>query len=192
MSTNPNEPQHGGYGIPNQPQNQPPQSQPQNGGYGIPNQSQNPQNGGYGFSNQPPAPGTPPQGAYGSPYQAPQNPTGPGQQDPNAHFPAPVKPLNVETSYAWMYFFGVVGAHKFYMRQTMQGVAYAGAFLAIVILGVFPLIGDLLFFVGMVALYVSIYGDIRTMREQVERSNAGETFPIPSQLNFVKKAFGKQ
>lgn len=177
MSTNPNEPQHGGYGIPNQPQNQPPQSQPQNGGYGIPNQSSAPQNGGYGFPNQP--------------YQAPNTPPAPGQNT-NAAFPAPVKPLNVETSYAWMYFFGVVGAHKFYMRQTMQGVAYAGLFLAITILSVFPFIGGLISFVGIVALYLCIYGDIRTMREQVERSNAGETFPVQSQLSFVKKAFGKQ
>lgn len=175
MSTNPNDPQHGGYGIPNPSQNQPQNTA--NGGYSAPNQ-------------QPSAPQNPPYGSYGAPQTPP--PSGPGQnQYQNNAFPAPVKPLVTETSYAWLYFLGVFGAHKFYMRQQMQGLAYAGFFLAIVVLNILPLIGGLIFFVGIIALYVSIYSDIRTMREQIDRSNAGETFSIPQQMEFVKKAFGK-
>lgn len=180
MSTTPNDPQHGGYGIPNQPSNQPqnPAPQPGNGGYGVP--------------NQPPAPGNQPYGSYGTPHAPQTPPTAPNQgPSQNGAFPAPVKPLVVETSYAWLYFFGTVGAHKFYMRQSMQGIAYAGVFLAVLILNVIPIIGGLISFVGFIALYLSLYADIRTMREQVERSNAGQTFAIPQQLEFVKKAFNK-
>lgn len=162
--------------------------------------------GAYGAPQQPPVapqqaqnPSPAPQGQ--SPYSAPPQPQGQPQnqapynnpyQQNGGYFPAAQKPLVVETAYAFLYFLGIFGGHKFYLRQTMQGVAYLGTWLAVVILGNLPVIGSLIFLAGIVALGVSIYADIRTMKEQVERSTAGETFAVlPTQMAFIKKAFNR-
>lgn len=156
--------------------------------------------GGYGSPQQPSTPpqspySVPPQQAQGqAPYGAPQGQTPPPFQSPyqnnqpSGHFPAAQKPLVLETAYAFLTFLWMFGGHKFYMRQTMQGVAYVGAWVAIGILG--SIVG-LFGFLGWVALAVCAYGDVRTLKEQVDRSNNGEVFPIQSQIDFVKKAFNR-
>lgn len=153
--------------------------------------------GAYGAPQQPPVP---PQNS--SPYATPQTPQ--GQPQANApytnpyqtlqgsqggHFPAAQKPLVVETAYAFLCFLWIFGAHKFYLRQTMQGVAYLGAWVATLIIS--AVLGNFLGFLGWLAIAASAYADIRTMKEQVERSNRGEVFPVPSQLEFIKKAFNR-
>lgn len=162
--------------------------------------------GGYGTPQQPPttpqspytAPPTQPQGQ--SPYSAPQGQTPPPQfQNPyqapqqapqqGGHFPAPQKPLILETAYIVAAFSWMVGGHKFYLRQNMQGVAYAGAFLAMVIIA--NAISGFLGLLALGAIAVSAYADLRTLKEQVDRSNTGEVFPVPSQKYFIKKAFNR-
>ena len=159
--------------------------------------------GGYGSPQQPSTPpqspySVPPQQAQGqAPYGAPQGQTPPqfqnpyqnNQPQPGGHFPAAQKPLVLETAYAFLCFLWIFGAHKFYLRQTMQGVAYLGAWVAMLIIS--GVLGSFIGFLGYLAIAVSVYGDIRTLKEQVDRSNNGEVFPVASQLNFVKKAFNR-
>lgn len=169
-----------------------------------PNNNQSPY-GGYG-SPQPQQPVNPPQSPYSAPQQQPQdqsaygapqgqtpppfqNPYQNNQPQPGGHFPATPKPLVLETAYAFLYFLGIFGGHKFYLRQPMQGVAYLGAWVASILLA--GLLGNFVGFVAFVAIAVSIYGDIRTMKEQVDRSNNNEVFPVQSQVSFVKKAFNR-
>lgn len=161
--------------------------------------------GAYGGGATPPVqPPVTPQSPYGvphqqaqaqSPYTAPQTPPAPFQnpyqnnQQHSGHFPATPKPLVLETAYAFACFLWIVGAHKFYLRQTMQGVAYVGAWVAMIVLS--AILGNFVGLLATVAIAVSAYGDIRTMKEQVERSNNGEVFPVSSQVYFIKKAFNK-
>lgn len=166
-NNNPGQSPYGGYGVPQQPAATPqsPYTAPT-----TPPQAQSPYSAPQGQ--------TPPQ--FQNPYQAPQ---------PGGHFPAAKKPLVLETAYAFATFLWIVGAHKFYMRQTMQGVAYAGAWVAMLILS--SVLGHFAGFLVTVAIGISAYADIRTMKEQVERSNNGEVFPVASQQYFIKKAFNK-
>ena len=175
MTENPNTPQspYGGYGSaqPQQPVN-PPQSP-----YSVPQQQPQAQ-APYGA----PQAQTPPPVA--NPYQNPYK-----NQQQAGGFPAVQKPLVLETAYAYLCFLGFIGGHKFYLRQTMQGVAYLGAWILIAVLS--GVVGSFIGFLGWLAIAVAVYADIRTMKEQVDRSNNGEVFPVPAQVDFIKKAFNK-
>lgn len=134
---------------------------PQNGAqgtYGIPQQNQPPQN----FNSQP-------QNHWNQPQQ--------GQ----GYAVAP-KPIDMTVSYAWLFFLGVFGAHKFYMGNNKAGFIYlattiASSFLTIIGIGFFLYVGILFM----------IYADIRTMPEQVDEANAGRQ--NPSLFVWIQKAF---
>lgn len=124
----------------------------------------------------------PPQGSnYQVPPQAYPNPGyAPGPQ--GVYQPTPQKPRELSIAYAFLYFLGIFGGHKFYLGQTAQGWMYLGAFLAA---GILSVVG--IGFLITLFMMVMIYADIRTMDEQLQRSEHGEKFT--NVFEFLKKAF---
>lgn len=124
-------------------------------------------------------------GAPSQPYAAPQSGAQQGYATPQ--YPSPgytyaPRPKDMTVAYAWVYFLGLFGAHKFYMGQGMQGGIYLGITLASFVLS-FLGIGFLI----TVFMLFMMYADIRTMPEQIARSNNGEQFS--NLFEFLKKAF---
>lgn len=133
------------------------------GAYSIPPQNQPPQN----FNGQPQ-------------NQWNQNPQGHGYQG-QGYTVAP-KPIDMTVSYAWLFFLGAVGGHKFYMGNTKAGFIYLAT----------TIISSLLSIIGIgfflyVGILFMVYADIRTMPEQVDEANAGRQ--NPSLFVWIQKAF---
>lgn len=99
----------------------------------------------------------------------------------------PQKIINLETSYAWLYFLGSFGAHKYYMKQTGLWFWYPLSFVILALFNLVPIIGPLIYIVGLVAFVLNIYVDIRTMKEQISRVESGEVFTVKTQLDLFKR-----
>lgn len=135
------------------------------------------------------APQTNAQGAYGIPpqNQPPQNFNGQPQnqwnQNPQGQgFTVAPKSVDMTVSYAWLFFLGTLGAHKFYMGNNKAGALYLAT---AIVSGLLSVIG--IGFILYVGLFVMIYADIRTMPEQVDEVNAGHQ--NPNLFVWAKKAF---
>lgn len=115
--------------------------------------------------------------AYSPPPYAPAGP------------PPPAKPKNLETAYAYLFFLGLFGGHKFYMGQNNLGNIYLIVGLVFTVFIGLPIIGSFFGFFIFGGLLANLYADIRTMREQLERSARGEEFTFDTQTEFFAKAF---
>lgn len=157
------------------------------------NGSQQPQNGAQGFSPQNPYPSSehlqspPPVGFnQGVPHAGNAQNSHYQQYSQNSYHPAPPAPpapRDMTVAYAWLYFFGGIGAHKFYMRQHHLGLIYLSLWVVSLAL-TFVGIG----FIGVIFSIVLLYSDIRTMPEQISRVNNGERLS-GNIFEYVKKAF---
>lgn len=129
----------------------------------------------------------------GSNFQGANPPPPPPYTNPQPHMPpAPMKPKNLETAYAYLLFLGLFGGHKFYMGQNTLGNIYLVIGLVFVVFLGLPIIGSFFGFFVFLGLMANLYADVRTMREQLERSSRGEEFTIDTQMEFFSKAFSQK
>lgn len=119
-------------------------------------------------------------------------PTGPGQrEEPVTGYSINKPRLNASNdpilarkdftiAYALLYFLGMFGAHKFYLRQSTNAVIYIGAYLVFSMLTL-VFIGWL----GVAFMLVMIYADIRTLPWQTEEIKAGRNVPLFAPLKMA-------
>lgn len=115
-----------------------------------------------------------------APYNAPPAP------------PIPPQPKTMETAFAYLFLLGLFGGHKFYMGQNTLGNVYLIVGLVFVVFLGLPIIGSFFGFFVFLGLLANLYADIRTMREQLERSARGEEFTVDTQMEFFAKAFSSK
>ncbi len=97
------------------------------------------------------------------------------------------KPKELKIAYTLLCFFGVFGAHKFYMGQTTHGFIYlVTAFVTLITASISVLV--FISFLGLVGLLFATFVDCMTLQEQMERSEAGEKFTPKELIHLAKKA----
>ncbi|MBC9705779.1 MAG: TM2 domain-containing protein [Enterococcus sp.] len=141
------------------------------------------------------APPPPPHGAWhqGSQYYQGQSPPPPYMAYPQYMPPQmPPKPKTMETAFAYLFFLGLFGGHKFYMGQNALGNIYLIVGLVFFVFLGLPIIGTFFGFFVFLGLMANLYADIRTMREQLDRSERGEKFTVNTQAEFFTKAFSNK
>lgn len=131
--------------------------------------------------------GAPPQYGTPPPYMPPPPP-----HYPSAAPPAPPKPKTMEVAFAHLFFLGLFGGHKFYMGQKKLGEIYLIVGIIFFVFMGLPIIATFFGFFIFIGLLANLYVDIRTMREQLERSERGEEFTFDTQVEFFSKVFGSK
>lgn len=103
--------------------------------------------------------------------------------------PAPSAPKTMETAFAFLFFLGFFGGHKFYMGQSTLGLIYLLVGVGVMSVLSIPFIGQVFGVLFVVALLLNLYADIRTMRDQLSISEMGKQLSIDDQIQFFKRAF---